>query len=465
MSPHPEDTKLPSPQRAPIWRLPQFRPRLWDDIRRLDRTTLVTDIGAGITVGIVALPLAMAFAIASGLKPEQGLVAAVVGGFMIAALGGSSVQIGGPAGAFIVLVAGIVAEHGVPGLWTATLLSGVLMVMMGLLGLGTWVRRIPGSVVAGFTNGIAVLIMLSQLKDLLELQVSHWPADFMLQMQTLVAHAAQWSGPALAVGSLTFAGMLLWNRLWQDRSVLPKALVEGRAGRTASRVPGAIVALVTTAAATAWFDWPVETLGSRFGSIPQTLPAPIWPLLPVAEWPGLLGPAATLALLGAIESLLCARVADGLMPKAPPHEPSQELMAQGMANCAVTFFGGMPVTGTIARTVTNVRSGGRTPVAGMVHAATLLGIMMLAAPWCLLIPLPALAGVLLFVAWNMGEWRDFIKVWAHHPWERAMMLLTFGLTVVTDLGVALAVGIGLALARSWLARRQTDPRTHQSELK
>lgn len=446
-----------NPSARSPWKRPRFRPRLLDDLAHLNRTSIGGDIAAGITVGIVALPLAMAFAIASGLKPEQGLVAAVVGGFLISALGGSSVQIGGPAGAFIVLVAAIVAEHGVAGLWTATLLSGAMMVMIGLLGLGAWVRRIPGSVVAGFTNGISVLIMLSQLKDLLGLHGFAWPADFAHQMQTLGEHLTETSGHALALGSVTFVGMLVWNRLWQDRSLLPQALVAGRAGRTASKVPGAIVALVTTAAATAVFDWPVQTLGSRFGSIPNSLPAPVWPLMLLEAWPALLGPAATLALLGAIESLLCARVADGLMPMTQPHDPDQELMAQGLANAAVTFFGGMPVTGTIARTVTNVRSGGRTPVAGMVHALTLLAIMMVAAPWCLLIPMPALAGVLLFVAWNMGEWRDFMRVWAHRPWARVMMLVTFMLTVVTDLGVALAAGIGLAVLHAWLLRMRPTP--------
>ena len=431
----------------------RFHPRLLDDARRWSAPIATADLAAGITVGIVALPLAMAFAIASGLKPEQGLVAAVIGGFLISALGGSSVQIGGPAGAFIVLVAAIVADHGVAGLLTATFMAGAMMVLIGLLGLGAWVRRIPGPVVAGFTNGIAVLIMLSQLKDLMGLNVASWPADFVAQMQALAVHAAGWSGPALALGGLTFAGMLLWNRLWQDQALLPRALVAGRAGCTAARVPGAIVALVSTAAATALFEWPVHTLGSRFGSIPSFLPTPSWALLPVQQWPSLMGPAATLALLGAIESLLCARVADGFMPDAPAHDPNQELMAHGLANGAVVFFAGMPVTGTIARTVTNVRSGGRTPLAGMVHAATLLSIMMVAAPWCLLVPLPALAGVLLFVAWNMGEWRDFARVWAHHPWERWMMLLTFALTVVTDLGVALGTGIGLAVLRAWWAAR------------
>lgn len=457
MTPPAQHPTPPAAQPLTRWRLSRFRPRLIDDSRDLSRTRLGTDLAAGVTVGIVALPLAMAFAIASGLKPEQGLIAAVVGGFVISALGGSSVQIGGPAGAFIVVVSAIVAEHGVPGLWTATLLSGVLMVFMGLLGLGRWVRRIPASVVAGFTNGIAVLIILSQVKDLLGLQGVAWPADFIHQLQTLAAHAGQWSGPSVILGCITFVGMLVWQGLWQDRHLLPQALVAGRAARTVSRIPGAIVALVSTAAATAWWDWPVQTLGTRFGSIPSFLPTPIWPLLPAVQWPSLLGPAATLALLGAIESLLCARVADALIPQVQAHDPNQELMAQGLANAAVPFFAGMPVTGTIARTVTNVRSGGRTPWAGIAHAVTVLAIMVVAAPWCLLVPLPALAGVLLFVAWNMGEWRDFVRVWAHHPWDRVMMLLTFTLTVVVDLGAALLLGIGLAVLRAWAARRPGGP--------
>lgn len=414
---------------------------------------MAADVAAGLTVGVVALPLAMAFAIASGLKPEQGLAAAIVGGFLISALGGSSVQIGGPAGAFIVIVAGIVAQHGTAGLWTATLMAGVLMLLMGVAGLGAWVRRIPGSIVAGFTNGIAVLIMVSQLKDLLGLHPVHWPAEFPAQLQQLWQQWPQASLTALAMGLTTFLGMVLWTRLWQDR-LLPRALVEGRAGRTAARVPGAIVALVSTSLITAALGLQVDTLGSRFGGIPSALPTPSWPFLPLALWPSVMLPALTLAALGAIESLLCARVADGLLENQAPHEPNQELMAQGLANAVVPMFAGMPVTGTIARTVTNVRSGGRTPLAGMAHAATLMVIMLVAAPWCLHVPLPALAGILLFVAWNMGEWRDFVKVWRHAPLERWLMGGTFALTVVTDLAVALTVSLMVAGAPQWWAARR-----------
>ena len=432
--------------------LHRFKPRSLQALKGYTKAQCFADIGAGMAVGVVALPLAMAFAIASGLKPEQGLAAAIIGGLLISALGGSSVQIGGPAGAFIVVVYGIVAAHGVAGLMMATLMAGALMTVLGLLKCGAWIRLFPPSLIMGFTNGIAVLIAVSQLKDLLGLELPKMPAYFLPQISTLwaalpQAHAASW-----LMGAITFAGMLLWSRLWADQGLLPQTLVEGRTARTVARIPGAIVALLTTSVATALWHLPVQTVGTRFGGIPQGLPWPSGIHLGETHLSALILPALTLAALGAIESLLCARVADALIDKAP-HDSDQELMAQGIANMVVPWFGAMPVTGTIARTVTNVRSGAQTPMAGVVHAATLLLIVLVAGPWCLHIPLPALAGILLFVAWNMGEWHAFTRLYRQQPFQRLLMFTTFALTVLLDLTVALSVGLILA----WLGHKRAAP--------
>lgn len=423
----------------------RFRPRLLSALQSYDRRRFVADLGAGLTVGVVALPLAMAFAIASGVKPEQGLVTAIVAGFLISALGGSSVQIGGPAGAFIVVVYGIVERHGLGGLLAATMGAGALLFLMGWLRLGGLVRFVPVAIIVGFTNGIAVLIALSQLRDLLGLDVQRLPADVFAQLQTLGAQLHTLNPWALAIGLACFAGLFVWPRLFVA-GALPALVAEGRSVRALSRVPGPVVALVTSTAAVAVFALPVETIGSRFGGIPQSLPLPALPALSWATAKELLMPAVTLALLGAIESLLCARVADRLADPArtPRHDPDQELMAQGVANLAVPFFGGIPATGTIARTVTNVRAGATSPVAGMVHALALLLIVLVAAPLATHVPLAALAGILLFVAWNMGEWREFARLRRFRLPYRAVLLGTFALTVVFDLTVAVEVGLLLA---------------------
>jgi len=421
----------------------RFRPRLVDTLAGYSRKQAVADIGAGLTVGIVALPLAMAFAIASGLKPEQGLVTAIVAGFLISALGGSNVQIGGPAGAFIVIVYGIVERYGLTNLLIATASAGVLLFLLGWFKLGALVRYIPVTIIIGFTNGIAVLIALSQLKDLLGLSVDKMPADFFAQINTLWLHLGSFNAYALAIGLASFAGLALWPRL-PGAGAIADRRIEGHTIHALSRLPGPVVVLVTMTLVSWYFALPVDTIGSRFGGIPRSLPELA---LPPFSWDSakqLLIPTLTIALLGAIESLLCARIADNVAEDLPRHDPNQELMAQGIANIVSPLFGGMPATGTIARTVTNVRAGGRTPVAGIVHAAALLGVVLIAAPLALYIPLPALAGTLMFVAWNMGEWHEFARLRRFSIPYRTILIGTFVLTVVFDLTVAVEVGLVLA---------------------
>ncbi len=435
--------------------LAPFRPRLIQDLRGYSTDRLVRDIGAGATVGIVALPLAMAFAIASGLSPEAGLWTAIIAGFLISALGGSSVQIGGPAGAFIVIVYGIVERYGIANLLISTASAGVLLFLLGLFRLGTLVRYVPVSVVIGFTNGIAVLIALSQLRDLLGLQIEKMPADFFNQIAALSRHADSVNPWALGLGALCVLGLFIWPRLWASESAFRKRLDEidtVSALRATSRLPAPVVALVTLTLAAWALNLPVETIGSRFGGIPQSAPAFE---LPDFSWETvklLVTPTLTIAILGAIESLLCARVADQLR-EGPKHDPNQELMAQGVANAVVPFFGGMPATGTIARTVTNIRSGATSPIAGIVHALTLMTVVLLAAPLARHIPLAVLAGVLLFVAWNMGEWREFQRLRQFSNHYRLMLLSTFFVTIVFDLTVA--VELGLVLAVVLFVRRQS----------
>ena len=436
--------------------LAAFRPRLTQDLHNYNRDKFARDLGAGATVGIVALPLAMAFAIASGLKPEAGLWTAIIAGFIISALGGTSVQIGGPAGAFIVIVYGIVERYGVANLLIATASAGVLLFLLGLLRLGTLVRYVPVSVVIGFTNGIAVLIGLSQLRDAFGLQVDKMPADFFNQIGTLWSHIGSFNPYAFGLAAVCVLGLLVWPRLWAVDSQFRRQLDNIQtisALKATSRLPAPVVALVSLTAVAYVLQFPVETIGSRFGGIPQGLPGFELPAFSWETVKQLVVPTLTIAMLGAIESLLCARVADQLSD-TPKHDPNQELMAQGVANVVVPFFGGMPATGTIARTVTNIRSGAVSPVAGMVHAATLAAVVLLAAPLAMHIPLAVLSGVLLFVAWNMGEWREFgrLKQFSNH--YRLMMLSTFGVTVVFDL--TLAVELGLVLAVVLFVRRQSD---------
>lgn len=424
-----------------------FQPRLIQDLRDYNRDRLFRDMGAGATVGIVALPLAMAFAIASGLKPEAGLWTAIIGGFLISALGGSSVQIGGPAGAFIVIVYGIVERYGLANLLISTVSAGVLLFLMGFFKLGTLVRYVPVSVVIGFTNGIAVLIALSQLRDVLGLQIDKMPADFFLQIGTLSRHIDTFNPWAFGLATACVVGLFVWPRLWADESGFRKKL-EGMdrvsALKATSRIPAPIIALVSLSLLAWTLQMPVETIGSRFGGIPQSLPVFELPSFSWATAQMLVVPTLTIAMLGAIESLLCARVADQLSDR-PKHNPNQELMAQGVANAVVPFFGGMPATGTIARTVTNIRAGATSPVAGLVHAATLAMVVLVAAPLAKHIPLAVLAGVLLFVAWNMGEWKEFARLKQFSNHYRLMLLSTFLVTIVFDLTVAVELGLVLAV--------------------
>jgi len=408
-----------------------FRPRLLDSLQGYDRQRFVQDVAAGVTVGVVALPLAMAFAIASGLKPEAGLFTAIIAGFLISVLGGTRVQIGGPAGAFIVIVYGIVERYGLANLILATAMSGVLLFLMGLFRLGTLIRFIPVSVVIGFTNGIAVLIMLSQIKDFLGLKINNMPADFFGILHALWhnLHSANLASLLLALASLSL--LIGWLRMSRR--------LTGTPFQALSMVPGSIIALVFATLVTWLLSLPVDTIGNKFGGIPSSMPAFQWPEFSWDSARFLLMPTLTLTLLGAIESLLCARIADGMT--GDRHNPNQELMAQGVANFVTPFFGGMPATGTIARTVTNIQSGGSTPISGMLHALTLLAVVLVAAPLADHIPLAALAAILMFVAWNMGEWHEFLLLRQYRLPYRLTLLAVFFLTVVFDLTVAVEVGL------------------------
>ena len=413
-----------------------FRPKLVDSLQGYTREQLGADVAAGITVGVVALPLAMAFAIASGLKPEAGLFTAIIAGFIISALGGSKVQIGGPAGAFIVIVYGILERYGLPNLILATAASGVLLFIMGLLKLGSLIRFIPVAVVIGFTNGIAVLIMLSQAKDFLGLKVNNMPADFWGILRTLNEALPTFQAPAFALACGSLALIVGWQRVFAAKA--GQAPTKGLQ-RMLQVVPGSIVALIAATLFALAMHLPIETIGSKFGGIPSELPSFVWPEFSLSNLQHLSMPIITLTLLGAIESLLCARIADGLI--GDRHNPNQELMAQGVANFVTPFFGGMPATGTIARTVTNVKSGGRSPVAGMVHALVLLGVVWVAAPLANHVPLATLAAILMFVAWNMGEWHAFTDLKQFRAPYRMTLLAVFLLTVMVDLTVAVEFGL------------------------
>jgi len=411
-----------------------FKPYLLKSLRNYDAGQFGNDLIAGITVGVLALPLAMAFAIASGLAPEAGIFTAIIGGFIISSLGGSRVQIGGPAGAFIVIVYGIVVNHGLANLLISTIMAGVLLFIMGLTRLGSLIRFIPVSIIIGFTNGIAVLIALSQLKDFLGLRIDgRIPAEFFALLQTLYAHLHTIDLTTLSLGASALAVIILWPLVVRR---LPGRL------RGLTRLPGTIVALTLATLATLIWQLPVETIGSKFGGIPQALPAFTLPDFDWATVRTLATPTITIALLCAIESLLCARVADGMIDDR--HDPNQELMAQGLANFIGPFFGCMPATGTIARTSTNVRSGACSPVAGIVHALLLLAIVLVAAPLARHVPLVALAAILLYVAYNMGEWSEFPRLRQYSLPYRITMVSTFLLTVVLDLTVAVEVGLVLA---------------------
>ena len=392
-------------------------------LRNYDRHKFVSDLIAGITVGLVALPLAMAFAIASGVPPQAGLYCAIVTGFLISALGGSKTQIGGPTGAFVVVVAGIVAKYGVDGLFTCTMMAGVLLVLLGITGLGTAVKYFPRPVVVGFTNGIAILIASTQIRDFFGLRMDHVPGDFFHRMAALgrAFSTLNWEATLLAAGSLVVMILCL---------------------KFARRVPGAILVCFGSTAAVALFHLPVETIGTRFGGIPSGLPHIDIPSLHYDTMRQLLSPALTVAMLGAIESLMSAVVSDKM--SNDKHNPNVELMGQGVANIFSPLFGGLPATGAIARTATNIRSGAKSPVAGMIHALTLLAIILFAAPLVKEVPLAALAAILMMVAYNMGDWEEIPEILKLTAADIAVWLVTMTLTVVADLTFAMEVGMVLA---------------------
>lgn len=381
------------------------------------------DAIAGVTVGLVALPLSMAFSIASGLSPQAGIYCAVVTGFLISLLGGSQTQIGGPTGAFVVVVAGIVAAHGVDGLFMCTVMAGFILVVLGITGMGSAVKFIPRPVVIGFTNGIAVLIASTQIKDFFGLQVSKVPGEFWPRIKTLAADFPTWSPRATLIAVGTMA-VMLGCRILSDR------------------VPGPIIAMLGATVAAYFLRLPVETIGTRFGGIPSGMPHLVIPQFRPELIHGLLGPAFTVAMLGAIESLMSAIVSDRMSNDR--HNPNVELFGQGIANVVSPMFGGLPATGAIARTATSIRAGAKTPVAGMIHSLTLLCVLLFAAPLASYIPMAALAGILMVVAYYMGEWREIPQLLKLTKTDISVWLVTFGLTVFADLTVAVEAGMILA---------------------
>ena len=412
------------------------RPALLSALHGYTWRTCVSDVTAGVTVGFVALPLAMAFAISSGMPPQAGLYCAVVAGAIISLLGGSRVQIGGPTGAFVVIVAGIVARFGVDGLLVCTLMAGAMLVALGVTGLGSAIRYIPRPVVVGFTNGIAVLIASTQIRDFLGLRMPSPSSDFLPRLSELVAHAGAWSPQATTLSIGTVLVILVVTRC-------------------SKRIPGSIVALGAGTLAVFVFHLSVETVGSRFGDIPRGFPAPHLPHLDLKTMSALIAPAFTVAMLGAVESLLSATVADRM--SGDRHNPNTELVAQGIANLVSPLVGGLPATGAIARTATNVRSGAKTPVSGVVHALTLLLMLLVAAPLAKAVPLAVLAAILMVVSYNMGEWHEIGELLRLPKADIAVWFATFALTVFSDLTIA--VGVGMVLAALLFILRVSETTT------
>ncbi|HSU97748.1 MAG TPA: SulP family inorganic anion transporter [Gemmatimonadaceae bacterium] len=408
-------------------------PKLVTTLKTYDRDQFLGDLTAGVIVGVVALPLAIAFAIASGVPPGRGLWTAIVAGFIISALGGSRVQIGGPTGAFVVIVYGIVQKYGIDGLTVATLMAGVILVVMGLAKLGSAIKFIPRPVVTGFTSGIAVIIFSGEIKDFFGLSMGAVPSAFIAKWQAFGAHAGAITPAALGVSVASMAIILLWPRVNR-------------------RIPGPFVALIVMTAVVQLLHLPVETIGSRFGTIAASVPHPQVPHLSLAQISALVGPAFTIAFLAAVESLLSAVVADGMIGSR--HRSNMELVAQGVANLAAPLFGGIPATGAIARTATNIKNGGRTPVAGMVHALTLLVITVFVGQWAALVPLSVLAAILVVVAYHMSEWRTFLAELRSPKSDVAVLLTTFLLTLLVDLTVG--IGVGMVLAAFLFIRRMAE---------
>ncbi len=413
-----------------------MQPKILTALQDYSFEKFISDAVAGVIVGIVAIPLAIAFAIASGVSPERGLFTAIVAGFLISLLGGSRVQIGGPTGAFVIIIYGIVRQHGYDGLVMATLLAGIFLILMGWLGLGAVIKFIPHPVIVGFTSGIAVIIFSSQVKDFFGIPEAGTPAEFFEKWIFLLGHIKETNFSALFVAAGTVAVIAFWPRI-------------------SRRIPGSLVALIFFSVLSAWFHLPVETIGGRFGELPHTLPAPHIPMLQISMIAPMIQPAFLVAFLGAIESLLSAVVADGMI--GGRHRSNMELVAQGVANIGSILFGGIPATGAIARTVTNIRNGGRTPVAGMIHALTIMIVMLFAAPLASRIPMACLAGVLIVVAYNMSEWRTFLTILRHPKSDVAVLVATFLLTVLVDLTVAIEIGMVLS---SFLFMNRMAQMTH-----
>ena len=401
-----------------------FKPKIVDTLRTYNRQQFSKDLVAGIIVGIVALPLAIAFAIASGVSPEKGLFTAIIAGFIISAFGGSRVQIGGPTGAFIVIVYGIVQQYGVYGLIIATFIAGIMLMIMGFARFGSVIKFIPHPLIVGFTTGVAVIIFSSQLKDLFGLSMGAVPADFIEKWHVYFQHFSSINWYTVAIGLGTVFIILFSPKLTRV-------------------VPGSLIAILLATIVVQMFHLPVETIGSRFGSIPSSFPVPVIPHLDWGIIKSSIQPAFTIAILGGIESLLSAVVSDGMI--GGNHKSNMELVAQGGANIASALFGGIPATGAIARTATNVKNGGRTPVAGIVHAITLLIIMLAVGKWATLIPMSCLAGVLVIVAYNMSEYETFINIAKGSRSDAAVLITTFLLTVLFDLTLAIEVGMVLAV--------------------
>lgn len=408
-----------------------FRPKLAGCLRGYNLNTFMSDLAAGVIVGIVALPLAMAFAIASGVKPEQGIFTAIIAGFIISAFGGSRVQIGGPTGAFVVIVAGVIADYGFQALLICTIMAGVMLIMMSLMKMGAVIKYIPRPVTVGFTNGIAVVIFLTQIKDFFGLEMGAVPADFFGKIRAIFAALPSVDFQTTLVAGVSLAAIILWPVKWRKR------------------FPGSVVALIFGTLFALLFGLDVSTIGSTFGGIPDSLPAFSMPSFEWGTLRGLIVPALTIAILAAIESLLSAVVADGMIEDR--HDSNQELMAQGIANVVAPFFGGIPATGAIARTATNVKNGAKTPVAGIIHAATLLVILLVFAPYAKYIPMSCLAAILFVVCYNMGDWREFLVLPKMTKSDAFVFLTTFALTVVFDLTIA--VEVGMLLAAMFFIRR------------
>lgn len=409
-----------------------FRPKLLDALKGYDRATFISDAIAGLTVGVIALPLAIGFAIASGVTPAQGIWTAIIAGFLISVFGGTRVQIGGPTGAFVPILAGIVATHGYTGLALATVMAGVMLLMMGVLRLGNLIKFIPYPVTAGFTSGIAVIIFVGQLKEFLGLKVA-MPQHTPPQLAAIFGNLGQTQWQALGLGLMALSIVIFWPKKWH-------------------KLPPSIVAIIVPTVLVALCGLDVQTIGTKFGGIPRQFPALSMPAVSFDSIQSLMMPALTIAMLGAIESLLSAIVADGMIDSR--HDSNQELIGQGIANILTPFLGGIPATGAIARTAANIRSGGRTPVAGIVHSLTLLGIMLVAAPLAKFIPLTALSAVLLVVAYRMGEWDNFEELFRGPKSDFCVLIASFGLTVVFDLTIA--VGVGLLMAAALFVKRMEE---------